>query len=407
MMFAERKGLVWIAACLLALSFLTIGAAPAFAEYQTLSWSAYVSAMDQTPTPGNGCYSSSYPQTSWVSTPCTIATPEMLTVGGHGGTDWNSSSGSSKIGLGWGNFTTETGETGERDSVQGANFYSVQLNSNTYSCNYGTWAGECWVQFAFINNPSQSEGYPEIVYALINYYIDNGNCPTNFNYNDGYNCYSIIEGAATTGLVSPSNLVKLSLAGSSNYGSSGQDKATVCIQGDKCYAQSESDVRYTSFALYNNWKYMEYNVFGFGGGSTAGFSAGTNISISEQLKTGSGGSITPSCSSGTTTGEKNNLTLSSTCKVSNGKTTFWEWGGYYHLTMQTSGSGTVTPASGYFKSGSNVQITATPAAGCHSFVKWTGSGSGSYSGTNNPDTITMNGAITETATFDNLCVPGG
>ena len=39
-----------------------------------------------------------------------------------------------------------------------------------------------------------------------------------------------------------------------------------------------------------------------------------------------------------------------------------------------------------------------PANG-YSFTGWTGSGAGSYSGTNNPASITMNGPITESASF--------
>ena len=35
----------------------------------------------------------------------------------------------------------------------------------------------------------------------------------------------------------------------------------------------------------------------------------------------------------------------------------------------------------------------------YSFAGWTGSGTGSYSGTNNPASITMNGPITENAAF--------
>ena len=47
---------------------------------------------------------------------------------------------------------------------------------------------------------------------------------------------------------------------------------------------------------------------------------------------------------------------------------------------------------------SSVNIQATPSAN-FVFLSWTGSGNGSYSGANNPSTVTMNGAITETANF--------
>jgi uncharacterized repeat protein (TIGR01451 family) len=70
----------------------------------------------------------------------------------------------------------------------------------------------------------------------------------------------------------------------------------------------------------------------------------------------------------------------------------------YYLTMSHGTGGTVSPASGWKNSGSAVSISAMPANG-YSFSNWTGTGTGSFSGTNNPASITMSGPITETATF--------
>ena len=70
----------------------------------------------------------------------------------------------------------------------------------------------------------------------------------------------------------------------------------------------------------------------------------------------------------------------------------------YFLTMTHGIGGSVSPTSGWRASGSTVPISATPATG-YSFTNWTGSGTGSFSGTNNPVSITMGGPITETATF--------
>jgi len=70
----------------------------------------------------------------------------------------------------------------------------------------------------------------------------------------------------------------------------------------------------------------------------------------------------------------------------------------YFLTMTHNTGGTVNPASGWKNSGSTVSITATPATGFR-FTNWTGTGSGSYSGTNNPASITMNGPIMESGSF--------
>jgi hypothetical protein len=70
----------------------------------------------------------------------------------------------------------------------------------------------------------------------------------------------------------------------------------------------------------------------------------------------------------------------------------------YYLTMTSGTGGTVIPPSGWKNSGAIVSITARPATG-YSFTTWTGSGTGSYSGTNNPASVTMGGPITETASF--------
>src|SRR5205823_146834 len=74
----------------------------------------------------------------------------------------------------------------------------------------------------------------------------------------------------------------------------------------------------------------------------------------------------------------------------------------YYLIMTHGTGGTVNASSGWRNSGAVVSISATPTNNTqvsYSFSGWTGSGSGSYSGTNNPASITMNGPITETASF--------
>lgn len=74
----------------------------------------------------------------------------------------------------------------------------------------------------------------------------------------------------------------------------------------------------------------------------------------------------------------------------------------YYLTMTAGAGGTVTPARGWKNAGTVVQIGATPTNNTsvsYNFNAWTGSGSGSYSGTTNPTSITMNEPITEVASF--------
>ncbi|MBI4547791.1 MAG: putative Ig domain-containing protein, partial [Ignavibacteriae bacterium] len=70
----------------------------------------------------------------------------------------------------------------------------------------------------------------------------------------------------------------------------------------------------------------------------------------------------------------------------------------YFLTMIANTGGTVSPVSNWYNSGQVVSISATPSSG-YSFSSWTGTGTGSYTGPNNPATVTMNSPITETANF--------
>ena len=66
--------------------------------------------------------------------------------------------------------------------------------------------------------------------------------------------------------------------------------------------------------------------------------------------------------------------------------------------VAAGGGGTVTP-SAYVDDGGHVTLTATPDAG-RTFLGWTGTGSGAYTGTNNPITLGVGNAFTEVATFN-------
>ena len=71
---------------------------------------------------------------------------------------------------------------------------------------------------------------------------------------------------------------------------------------------------------------------------------------------------------------------------------------YLHVTASPSGYGLITPTSGWYSSGEYLDLLATPNNG-YAFSSWEGTGSGSYTGTSDSASITMNGPINETATF--------
>jgi subtilisin family serine protease len=70
----------------------------------------------------------------------------------------------------------------------------------------------------------------------------------------------------------------------------------------------------------------------------------------------------------------------------------------YYLNMSAGAGGTVSPQSGWYNSGQGVTISATPNSG-FTFSGWSGAGAGSYTGTSNPASVTMNGPVSETASF--------
>jgi hypothetical protein len=78
------------------------------------------------------------------------------------------------------------------------------------------------------------------------------------------------------------------------------------------------------------------------------------------------------------------------------------WIHQYYLTMSTN-FGSVTPSSGWYTVGSTVTISATaPSAGIgeqYAWYGWAGTGTIGYTGTNNPAKVTMNGPVTEAASW--------
>ena len=83
-------------------------------------------------------------------------------------------------------------------------------------------------------------------------------------------------------------------------------------------------------------------------------------------------------------------------------TIVFNWKAQYYLAMSTN-FGSVSPGSGWHDAGSTVTISATaPSASSgeqYVWNGWIGTGSGNYTGTDNQSSVTMNGVVTEAASW--------
>jgi hypothetical protein len=77
------------------------------------------------------------------------------------------------------------------------------------------------------------------------------------------------------------------------------------------------------------------------------------------------------------------------------------WKKQYYLEINTTSGGTITPASGWYDQGTQIEIQATPINN-QSFIKWKGIGPGSYSGAQPNVRITINNPISQNANFGKL-----
>ena len=234
------------------------------------------------------------------------------TVGG--GVDWVAYSGSGTlIGSSTGSFPSIYGLTSEKDSLEGSNYYTLQINSQTFPTNTaytGNKPATGWEQFVFTNDGTNI-GWIYIQYWLIGY---SAPCPstgppdgTSWTYyagssNSAAGCYAN-SAATAVSAEAASNLGNLILTGYANFNSNGED--ILCISGT-CSSVSTTD---QVLDLAQHWLYSEFNIFGWGSGSTANFNSGTTIEVSNSLEDQSGNVIVPSCMKTGYTAETNNLNL--------------------------------------------------------------------------------------------------
>jgi hypothetical protein len=308
----------------LAVMVLSVASAPLTrADSVSASWGAYTYTMRHTPT-GQGCFESTYPDTTWHQVPCSTRDVGPAQVGN--GVDESANAGSSTlITYADGSFDSVSGITNEVDSKQSANYYSLQVNSNdNFTCtppSGNTWS-DCWEQFIYVSGGTCSTcGFVEIQYWLIGYYATYSACPGPSHPNtaawqsyQSTDCWTYAGGTTAPGEALASNLDKESLSGTSNMGLDGYDQATWCLPGTGCYSYSNTD---SVFKLYNGWHVAEFNVFGYADASQANI-IGSSISVTvhDNEESGGGTTVTPTCDNVGYTGETNNLTITSnSCTV--------------------------------------------------------------------------------------------
>ena len=100
----------------------------------------------------------------------------------------------------------------------------------------------------------------------------------------------------------------------------------------------------------------------------------------------------------TTSGSEISISFS----IDSPSTLTWNWIAQYYLTMSTN-FGEVSPPSDWYDAGTEVNILATSPDAIpnerYVWNGWSGTGTGSYSGPDNPATVTMNSPISETASW--------
>jgi hypothetical protein len=292
----------------------------------------YDSSMSQTPTPGTGCWESTYPSATWEQVACVSEKVAPTNVGSSYG-DNPANSGSTHIGYAQGIFSSVMGITSESDSSLGSGYYSLQINSQYFTCTpasgtQDTYSGGntgCWEQFDFENNPGTgSQGLVYIEYWLLDYTTQStGGCPSTAPYsgwqpevlgtNLKYDCWGYTKQIAVPNQpATNTGLAALIFTGMSNNLSSGNDEVDLC-NGSYCYNWSVSD---SELSLQNSWNSAEFNVFG-SSNSQANFNTpSTSITVGIYLEDQSGNLLTPTCGTGSTTHETNDLSLG-TCSTVN------------------------------------------------------------------------------------------
>jgi hypothetical protein len=210
--------------------------------------------------------------------------------------------------------------TSESDAY-GSNFYSIQLNPQTYSNSSGTF----WMQFVFSNDPTNNNGSINLQYWILGTgtlcgVFGHTHFAKAWQAGPNSSCYNTV--LVSTAREDPNSLQTYSVQGTVTSG--GNDVSKFC-NNSTCYSVSLTDqiVHVSSW-----WTHAEWNVFGFCCGNKANFvgsgSTGTWLHIEVSEKDSSGNTFATSTVGGGYTGESSNLNDYSTVSGTTGYYVFTE-----------------------------------------------------------------------------------
>lgn len=265
------------------------------------------------PQPDNGCFTATYPKLTWKRSECaapptTPMTPRPpgpvpLTVGN--GNHIAAQAPSGTISQAWGTFENVSGLASVSSPLVPfgapvANAYTLQLNTNFFStpaCAGALNPVLCqgWQQFVFANDGTSGLVYME--YWLLIY---NNMCPGGFSpFIVGPDIFCRM---ATPATVVPGNTPITNLPGFLLSGDVTGALDTVVFQdGMTAYSTTGSSIVDAA----PGWTMAEYNVFGYGSGTTATFNATTQTNV--RIRINYGGTAAPNCVAMGFTAETNNL----------------------------------------------------------------------------------------------------
>jgi hypothetical protein len=272
--------------------------------------------------PKPGCFNASYPSTEWKEVPCSTKPPPLQlpppeqgagrvileNVGNGDSNDWAAGV-SGSISTAEGEIISVSNGTTETDSLTTeSDQFSLQLNSQHFTtplCNGGNAGCYGWQQFVFSNQGGM--GLSSQAVAFIQYWLINWGttpCPGEAWQQQGSDCIiNVANNPTTWGALSASSLAGTTVT--AHAGQSASDLDNVMVVAASGSAQATATANYLNLAQY--WNAAEFNVFGYGNGSTANFSNGTTIVV----KTGVNSGVTnpPLCVPKSFTGGQNSLNL--------------------------------------------------------------------------------------------------